>query len=82
MSKMTEKEKFDLAFAVAKRMEEAAKEITDDVEIIITALAHSLGLAAANAESNKKEFISYVVHVIDEVYALAERRKCNEQDDA
>lgn len=78
MSKMTEKEKFDLAFEVSKRMEKAAKEMTDDVEIIITALAHSLGLAAANAEGNKKEFISYVVHVIDEVYAFAERRAHND----
>jgi len=82
MSKMTEEEKLELTHKVGKHIALAAGEITDDVEIIITALAHSLGLAAANAEGNKKEFISYVVHVIDEVYALAERRKCNEQDDA
>lgn len=78
MSKMTEKEKFDLAFDVAKRMEETAREMTDDVEIIITALAHTLGLAGANAEGNKKEFISYVVHVIGEVYDFAERRAHND----
>jgi len=78
MSKMTEEEKLELTHKVGKHIALAAGEITEDMEILLSAFAHTFAVAGVSCEKNKNHLISYVVHVIDEVYE-AQRRADEEE---